>query len=59
MKNMILLLIGTYFIFAFCIWDLNVSNWEDIERILMVLLGTFIGGYLEINDDKDDKQDAI
>lgn len=52
MKNIILSLIGTYFIFAFCIWDLNVSNWEDIERILMVLLGAFIGGYLEMNDNK-------
>ena len=59
MKNIILSLIGTYFIFAFCLWDLNVSNWETIERILTVLLGTYVGGYLEINDGKDDKHDVI
>ena len=53
MKNIILSLIGTYFIFAFCLLDLNFSNWEVIERISTVWLGVIIGGYLEINNDKD------
>ncbi len=59
MKNIILSLAGTYFIFAFTLWDLEASNWEVIHRTLTVLLGAFIGCYLEINDDIDDKHDTI
>ena len=49
MKNLILSLIGTYLTVAFCLWDLNVGNWEVMHRIYTVLLGVFIGIRMEIN----------
>ena len=48
MKNLILSLIGTYLMVAFCLWNLNVGNWEVMHRLYTVILGVLIGCWFEV-----------
>ncbi len=59
MKNIILSLAGTYFIFSFTLWDLNASNWDVVQRFFCFVVGFLISCYLGINNDIDDKHDTI
>lgn len=48
MKNIILALISSYFIISFCIWNLNINEWEIGSRIILILFWAALSLYLEL-----------